>query len=67
LVRTLSADSSNTSLGFAPGQESEAFLDSLAGGTTLRVRMTPVRQRPLTVNFRLPDHNAAIATLRAGC
>jgi hypothetical protein len=67
LVRTLAADSNNTSLRFAPGPESEGFLDSLAGGTNLRVRMTPVRQRPLTVTFRLPEHDAAIGALRAGC
>jgi hypothetical protein len=66
-VRTLAADSSNTSLRFAPGRESEAFLDGLAGGTNLRVRMTPVRQRSLTVDFRLPEHAEAIAALRAGC
>jgi hypothetical protein len=66
-VRTLTADGSNTSLRFAPGRESEAFLDSLAGGTNLRVRMTPVRQRSLTVDFRLPEHTDAIAALRSGC
>jgi hypothetical protein len=66
-VRTLSADDSNTSLRFAPGRESEAFLDSLAGGTNLRVRMTPVRQRSLTVDFRLTESFDAIAALRAGC
>jgi hypothetical protein len=66
-VRTLSADASNTSLRFAPGRESEAFLDGLAGGTNLRVRMTPVRQRSLTVDFRLPEHAEAITAVRAGC
>jgi hypothetical protein len=66
-VRTLAADDSNTSLRFAPGRESEAFLDSLAGGTNLRVRMTPVRQRSVTVVFRLPEYFDDIAALRAGC
>jgi hypothetical protein len=66
-VRTLAADTTNTSLRFAPGTESESFLDGLAGGTNLRVRMTPVRQRSLTVDFRVSNHVDAIGALRAGC
>ncbi len=66
-VRTLRANADNTSLSFAPGTESQSFLDSLEGGTNLRVRMTPVRQRSLTVDFRLPDHAEAIGAVRAGC
>ena len=66
-VRTLAADANNTALSFAPGAESETFLAGLEGGTNLRVRMTPVRQRSLTVDFRLPAHAEAIGALRAGC
>jgi type VI secretion system protein VasI len=66
-VRTLSADEANTSLRFGPGRESETFLDGLTGGTNLKVRMTPVRQRSLTVDFRLPPHEAPIGALRASC
>jgi hypothetical protein len=66
-VRTLSANETNTALAFAPGRESAAFLDSLAGGTNLKVRMTPVRQRSLTVDFRLTEQAAAIAALRESC
>lgn len=66
-VRTLAANDENTALSFGPGRESEAFLDSLEGGTNLRVRMTPVRQRSVAVDFRLPDHVDEIAALRAGC
>jgi type VI secretion system protein VasI len=67
VVRTLSANDSNTALQFEPGSASEAFLNSLAGGTNLKVRMTPVRQRSLTVDFRLPEHEQAIGALREGC
>lgn len=67
VVRSLAADDTNTSLRFGPGRESEAFLDSLDGGTNLKVRMTPLRQRSVTVDFRLPEHVEAIAALRAGC
>jgi hypothetical protein len=66
-VRTLSADAANVALSFAPGRDSNAFLDSLAGGTNLRVRMTPVRQRSLTIDFRLPGIIDDIEALRANC
>jgi hypothetical protein len=66
-VRTLSADETNTALSFAPGRDTEAFLDSLLGGTNLKVRMTPVRQRSVTVDFRLAEQEAAIVALRESC
>lgn len=67
IVRTLRADETNKSLSFAAGRESDTFLEGLAGGTNLKVRMTPVRQRSVTVDFRLDDHADAIAALRASC
>ncbi|HHY51536.1 MAG TPA: hypothetical protein GYA10_17525 [Alphaproteobacteria bacterium] len=67
IVRTLRASADNRSLSFAAGTESLAFLDSLAGGTNLRVRMTPVRQRSLAVDFRLPERAAEIGALRESC
>lgn len=66
-VRSLGVSDDNTSLGFTTPSESAAFLDSLAGGNSLKVRLTPARQRPLTVDFRLPPTIEAIAALRAGC
>ena len=66
-VRTLRASADNTALSFGAGRESEVFLDSLVGGTNLKVRMTPVRQRSLTVDFRLPQRAADIDALRQSC
>lgn len=66
-VRTLRASADNKSLSFAAGNESAQFLDSLAGGTNLRVRMTPVRQRSLAVDFRLHERAAEIGALRESC
>src|SRR5690606_2187971 len=66
-VRTLRADADNTALSFGTAPETRAFLDSLQGGRNLKVRMTPVRQRSVTVDFRLPEHADAIAALRAAC
>ena len=66
-VRTLSADADNTLLRFATAREAGAFLDSLAGGRNLKVRMTPVRQRSLTVDFRLTDIAEPLEALRASC
>jgi hypothetical protein len=66
-VRTLTASSDNRTLSFGAGSESDAFLDGLAAGTNLKVRMTPVRQRSVTVDFRLPDHTEQIAELLSGC
>ncbi len=66
-VRTLAADANNTQLSFAPGRESEAFLDTLAGATNLKVRMTPVRQRSLTMDFRVNGVADQIAAVRASC
>jgi hypothetical protein len=66
-VRTLSADDSNTELSFGAGAASRTFLESLAGGSNLKVRMTPVRQRSLTVDFRLQEHAQAIGALRESC
>lgn len=66
-VRTLNASPENTAVGFWTTEESLAFLNSLAGGTNLKVRMTPVRQRSLTVDFRLTEHRDAIDAVRNTC
>ena len=66
-VRTLRASPDNTAAGFWTTPESGVFLNSLVGGTTLKVRMTPVRQRSLTVDFRLDRNEAAIDAVRERC
>lgn len=66
-VRTLNASPDNIAVGFWTTEESSIFLNSLAGGTSLKVRMTPVRQRSLTVDFRLAEHRDTIAALMDSC
>jgi hypothetical protein len=66
-VRTLNAAADNTAVGFWTTDESSMFLNSLVGGTNLKVRMTPVRQRSLTVDFRLAEQRDAIAAVRSAC
>lgn len=66
-VRTMRASDDNLSVSFANARDTTAFLDSLAGGTTLKVRMTPVRQRSLNVTFRVDAALADIAALRESC
>jgi hypothetical protein len=66
-VRNLPVSADNTSIGYSTTRESQAFLEGLEGGTSLKVRITPVRQRSLTVDFRLREHEAEIAALREAC
>jgi len=66
-VRTMQASDDNQSLLFGSVRETTAFLDSLNGGTTIKVRMTPVRQRSLNVNFRLTEIADEIRALRDSC
>jgi hypothetical protein len=67
IVRTMAASEDNRSLTFSSARDADTFLDSLAGGTSLRVRVTPVRQRSLTVDFRIGEALPAIAELRENC
>ena len=66
-VRTLRPSPDNAAAGFWTTSESLAFLNSLAGGTNLKVRMTPVRQRSMTVDFRLAEQREAIEAARNAC
>ena len=66
-VRTMQSSEGNTRLAFGSPREVTSFLDSLSGGTTLKVRMTPVGQRSLTVNFRLTGALDEIIALRESC
>lgn len=67
IVRSLNASADNIALGFWTTAESAAFLGSLAGGTSLKVRMTPLRQRSLTVDFRLAGQHEALEAVRNAC
>lgn len=66
-VRTMQAAEDNLSVRFGSQRETEAFLDSLAGGSTLKVRATPVRQRSLNVTFSLDEALPQIVALRQAC
>jgi type VI secretion system protein VasI len=66
-VRNLPVDDANTSVGFPTARDAGAFLDTLDGARSLKVRITPVRQRSLTVDFVVRDHAADIAALRETC
>lgn len=67
IVRNLPVDAANTSLGFATANDASTFLETLEGARSVRVRITPVRQRSLTVDFRLPDFAEQIESLRETC
>ena len=66
-VRTMQSTDGNTRLTFANDRETRAFLDSLGGGRSLEVRVTPIGQRSLTVNFRIAEALAEIGALRESC
>ena len=66
-VRTMQSTDGNTRLTFASDRETQAFLDSLGGGRSLEVRVTPIGQRSLTVNFRIAEALAEIGALRESC
>lgn len=66
-VRNLPVGVDNTSAGFASGRDAAAFLGTLEGARNLKVRVTPVRQRSLTVDFRLPEHAEAIGAALGTC
>lgn len=67
VVRNLPVDETNTSVGFATANEAATFLATLEGARSLRVRITPVRQRSLTIDFRLSDFADEIEALRGSC
>lgn len=66
-VRNLPVGEDNTTVGFASARDAASFLDTLEGARSLRVRVTPVRQRSLTVDFRLQERNEEIGAVRAAC
>lgn len=66
-VRTLRANADNTELTFSSAADTQTFLDSLTGGSSVRVRMNPVRQRSVNVVFRIDDVEEQIAALRTSC
>jgi hypothetical protein len=66
-VRSLPVSDDNTSIGFASARDADAFLETLEGGDSLVVRITPVRQRSVQVEFPLDPYEAPIAALRQAC
>lgn len=66
-VRTMQASADNLSVSFSSTRDTSAFLETLKGGTTLKVRMTPVRQRSLNVTFRVDGALEQIEALRESC
>jgi type VI secretion system protein VasI len=67
IVRNLPVDDENLSASFATAADANVFLETLEGARSLRVRITPVRQRSLTVDFRLADFRDEIGAVRAAC
>lgn len=67
LVRNLPVSADNTTIGFPPGAQSDAFLASLEGSGSILVRITPPRQRTVQVEFDLAPHMEAIARIRELC
>lgn len=66
-VRTMQAAEDNTAVRFGSLRETNAFLDTLVGGDTLKVRATPLRQRSLNVTFSLDEALPQIVALRQSC
>lgn len=66
-VRTLRANADNTELTFSSDADTRTFLDALAGGSSVRVRVTPVRQRSVNVDFRITEVAGEIDALRSSC
>jgi hypothetical protein len=66
-VRSLPVSTDNTSIGFANAPDADAFLETLEGGDSLVVRITPVRQRSVQVEFALDAYEAQIAAMREAC
>jgi hypothetical protein len=66
-VRNLPVADENTAAGFATARDAAAFLDTLEGARNLKVRVTPVRQRSLTVDFRLQGFADEIGAVRGAC
>lgn len=66
-VRNLPVNASNTAVGFDAPKDAAAFLDTLEGARNLKVRMTPVRQRSQTVDFRIAQYADDIGALRGLC
>lgn len=67
VVRNLPTSNEGTRVGFATPEQTMDFFDAVLGGRTLRIRVTPPRQRSLTVDFRLIDRRDEIAALRQSC
>jgi hypothetical protein len=66
-IRSLPVGPDNTTIAFANARDADAFLETLESGDNLVVRITPVRQRSIQVQFNLRGREAEIAAVREGC
>ena len=66
-VRSLPVGPGNTSIAFPSARDSDAFLETLEGGNNLVVRITPVRQRSIQVQFNLRGREDEITLMRERC
>lgn len=66
-IRNLPVSDDNQSISFATTAQAEAFLESIEGGGSLMVRITPPRQRSIQAEFDLRPHADAIAAARQAC
>lgn len=67
LVRSLPVSPDNTSISFANSRDADAFLEMLEGGNNVIVRITPVRQRSVQVEFSLRGREDEIGAIRSAC
>lgn len=66
-VRSLPVSPDNTTISFGTPRDADAFLETLEAGNNLVVRITPIRQRSIQVQFNLRDREAEILALREAC
>jgi hypothetical protein len=66
-VRSLPVSPDNTSIGFTSTRDSDTFLEMLEGGDNVIVRITPVRQRSVQVEFSVRGREDEIGAIREAC
>jgi type VI secretion system protein VasI len=67
VVRNLPVADDNKSVIFPSETQADTFLESIEGGDSLIVRITPPRQRSLQVEFDLKTHTEDIGRIRELC
>jgi hypothetical protein len=66
-ARSLPVSADNQSIAFPSSRDADAFLETLEGSDNLIVRITPVRQRSVQVQFNLRASEGEIQALREAC